>query len=266
MSLKTAQRTIALMRSGLPLLLLLPLAGLLACGSNATAVAGGGGLGAPTGDYILTISPGTVSAATFVGALTTAGTSVSGVLNYSNPAVCATSALVSFTGTIVNNVLTLTSGPFAGGAVTATIQLPLITDTTGAQNASGTIVIAGGTCAKASSPLNATFVQNFSGTYTGSLSGPNTGAVSLALTEGTANSTGQFPTTGIVNSFVSSNCNLGTPLSASGLVTGTSVQLTAGSTTISATPGGTSSTLNVNINSAALGCPAGTYSGTLTRQ
>ena len=254
------------MLSKLRFLLLMPLAALLACGTSSpsTAVAGSG---APTGDWVLVASPGTANASQFSGALTVTGTSATGVFGANSPAICTAGAQTfsAVTGSVVNNVLTLTSPSTSGGVMTATIQLPLITNSIGTQSASGTIQITGGTCVVASSPLVATYIPSFTGTYTGTLSGPVSGTATLTLTESSANASGQFPTTGVLSTFTSTNCSLGTAISTAGLVTGTSVQLAAGNTTITASAGSTASTLNVTFNGAP-GCATGTYTGTLTHQ
>ena len=261
----------ALMLSGLRFFLLLPLGALLACGSSLTPSSGGvvvtAGAGAPTGDWILTVAPGTAGSSTFVGALTVTGTKATGVFRlYSIGGACvSTSQDIPFTGSVVNSVLTLTSGVYSGSTATATIQLPLINNTAGIQNASGTLVVAGGTCALSSSPLTAAYVPDATGTWAGSLAGPVNGTVSLALSESAANVDGQFPTTATIT-FTGSTCSAA--VSVSGLFNGYSLQLTDTRTTPDTASFSTSTTPAAFSMSLASGatCPVGSYTGTLTHQ
>ena len=265
------------MRSGLHLFLLLPIAALLACSSSSSI--GNGGNGIATGDYVLTVAPGTANAATFTGALTVTGASATGVFRYTGTATQCVSTItdIPFSGSVVNNVLTLTSGSYSSSVATVVVQLPLVGNTGGATTANGTIQVAGGTCALSSSPLTLAFIPTISYTWSGTLAGPASGTASFSLLEGAANSDGQFPVTGTI-SFTSSTCSYSIPASVTGLVSGystqlvgtglpTNITLTAAIST-AASPA-TASILTANTSlpgTSALGCPTGAYSGTVTHQ
>jgi len=269
LSIKFLRRTMALMRSGLRLFLLLPLAALLACSSASSSI-GNGGSGITTGDYVLTVAPGTANAATFTGALTVTGASATGVFRYTGTATqCVSNTTdIPFSGSVVNNVLTLTSGSYSSSVATVVVQLPLVSNTGGTTTASGTIQVSGGTCTLSSSALTLAFIPTISYTWSGTLAGPASGTASFSLLEGAANSDGQFPVTGTI-SFTSSSCSFVTPVSVTGLVGGYSTQLTNI---------GLPTALNASISTAASpatasitttggsGCPAGAYSGTITHQ
>ena len=259
------------MRSGLHLLLLFPLSAILACSSGPTTPTGGSGNAPVTGNYLFTISPAASGATTFTGSLSVSGTSVSGVFQYFNPGtLCAPgSPDIPFTGVISNSVMTLTSGSFSGSVATLTIQLPLTTTTAGTIVASGTAVIAGGTCALASSPTVAAYVPSFTGTFGGTLAGPVTGTVSLGLTQSTANADGKFPINASVT-FTAPTCSFSLS-GITGLASGYNIQLGAGSSApnnqismnvaTSTTPG----TLSLTVLSG-LPCANGSYTGSITRQ
>lgn len=261
------------MRPGLRLLVLSPLAALLACSSSSPAT-NGGGFGAQTGGYVFSVAPGTTNASTFTGALNVVGTTVTGVFQYNSPSRCVSSGQdISFSGSVVNNVLTLTSGSFSGSVATAVIQLPLVANTGGTTAASGTIVVAGGTCALASSALTATLVPSVSANWIGTLTGPVSGTGTFSLTQAAANSDGQFPVSGTV-SFSSSTCSFSSAVTVAGLVSGYNTQLTgsnlpanvgltASISTATSPATATISTTN-SVTSTALGCPVGSYSGTIT--
>ena len=129
--------------------------------------------------------------------------SFSGVFRYTNPGtVCVSGAQdISFTGTFANSTLTLTSGSFSNSVATLTVQLPLITNNIGAQVTSGTAVIAGGTCALASTSLQATLYPSFAGAWTIALTSPTALTESLTVTQSaTADADGQFIASGTLNS------------------------------------------------------------------
>ena len=264
-----AQRTIWFMLFRLRFALLLPLAALLACGSTSPFVGGGA---FPAGDYVIVVAPGAAGTSTLAGALTVQGTSVTGVFRYTNPGtVCVSNGQdIPFAGSISNGVLTLTSGSFAGGAATLTLQ-PILTNNTGAQVGSGTAVIAGGTCALASSSVQTQYIPSFAGTWSSTLTGPATGTASIVFTESGANADGQFPATGSITftSPTQSTCNFSVPGSApiSGLVNGATLQVTnsSSSVTMTANAAGQAITLNVafNVTGSPSGC-LGNYTGTLT--
>jgi hypothetical protein len=172
---------------------------------------------------------------------------------------------IPFTGAIVNNVLTLTSGAYSGSVATVSVQLPLLANTAGIQSANGTIQVANGTCALSSSPLVATYVPPDAGTWTGSLTGPVNGTVSLAVTISAANADGQFPATGTAT-FTGSTCSVS--LTVSGLVSGYSLQLSDTRTTPDTVTLSTSNSpapFSMNLAGGQT-CPVGAYTGTVTQQ
>jgi hypothetical protein len=206
------------MHSRLRLLLLLPLATLIACGGS-TPVIGTVAYTPVTGDYVITVGVGTAGAANFNGNLTVSGTTVSGVFRYANVAACVPATQdIPFTGTFANSVLTLTSATFSNSVATFTIKLPLSNNTVGQQLASGTSVITGGTCALASSTLQAQLVPSFNGTWAVALTNPSATAT-LQVTQSAANADGQFPATGTIT------CAGSSPTALTGLVSGASLQL-----------------------------------------
>jgi hypothetical protein len=238
---------------------LLPLCALLACGSSGTANV----TAAPTlqtGDYILTISPNLAGATQLPGAISAgAGTnSVAAVFVYTNvqSAACG-QQVINLTGTLNpnSNVLTLTSTAFAGSTAVLTMQLPLGANSTGAIVGSGAAAITGGSCALASTTLQAQYIPAFSATWNGTL-GP--GAASFSVVEGSAaNADGQFP----IAITGSSACTSGTTLpTLTGLVTGTSIQAFANGISLFASPVDSSlHSLNVTLS-----CGTNLYSGTLS--
>lgn len=259
------------MRSRFRPLFLLPLATLLACGANSGSPLSttGGGFEPTTGDYVITVAPGTAGSSTFTGALTVSGTSVTGVFQYNNiGSNCVSSGQdIPFTGSIVNTVLTLTSASFSNSVATLTIQ-QFSENNLGASLASGTAVITGGTCALASTPLQAALIPTFSGVWSGMLSGPANGNVSLSIMQSAANADGQFTVSGAL-SFGGSSCSFSLN-GLSGLVRGNNMQLGNGSN-----PPDSEAGININVQSSPatmslsvyptnLGCPAGSYSGTVS--
>jgi hypothetical protein len=246
-----------LMRSRLRFTLLLPITALLACATSSTPTVTNPSYTPVGGDYVITVAAGTASASTFSGDLAVSGSSVSG------------SQDIPFTGTFANSTLTLTSSPFSSSVATINITLPLGTNTSGAQVASGTAVITGGTCALASTNAQAQLIPSFAGTWSGTLNGPVSGTASIVLTESAANSDGEFPATGGVTftSQASSQCNFSVPISApmSGLVSGSTLQVANSANTISITANAASGpvTFSVGYNTGSSACQ-GTYTGTLT--
>jgi hypothetical protein len=210
----------SIMLSRLRFLLLLPVATLIACGGASTPPIGTS-YTPVSGDYVITVGIGTAGQSTFTGNLLVTGTSVSGVFRYLNPGtICVSSSQdIPFTGSYQSNVLTLTSTAFSNSVATFTIKLPFGNNNLNQQLASGTAVIAGGTCALASSTLQAQFVTTFNGGWTISITSP-AATYPLAVTQSAANSDGEFPVTG------SLACG-GTLINLSGLVSGPNLQLSS---------------------------------------
>lgn len=222
----------ALMRFRLRLFLLLPLSALLACGSSTPTVT----IGPPSGDWVLNINSAT-AAGYFPGSLNIQGTNVSGVFQYVNPPTTCSPGTqpITVSGSISGSAMTLTSSSFGGSVATFTIQLPLNQNTT-PNYTFGTVQIAGGSCALASSPLNINYI-NYTGNYSGTLTGSTTvgqttvdvtGQVTLSVTAGLPNSAGQFMVSGASMSFASSLCSFSATDTLSGLITGYNVQLGSG--------------------------------------
>jgi hypothetical protein len=259
------------MRSRLRFTLLLPLAALVACsgsGSNSISVPGT----ATTGDYVIVVAPATAQASVLTGALTITGTSATGVFRYNNSGTFCVSPTqdIAFTGAIVNGTLTLTSASFVSSVATLTLPLPFGTNTSGQQVSTGTAVIAGGTCALASTTAKGQYIPSLSGTYSGTLAGPTSGTVSVTLNESSANSDGQFPTTVALTftSVTNSGCDFTIPISApvSGLLSGGTIQVST--PTISLSLNASSPPTVISVSYAASGASAtactGSYNGNIS--
>ena len=267
----SAQRTIGVMLSRLRFLLLLPIASLIACGASSTP-ATSASVNALAGDYVITAGVGTGSAANFTGALTVSGLSASGVFRYAPINNCVSNSQdIAFTGSSSNSVLTLTSAAFSGSVATLTIQLPFSQNNIGANLANGTSVITGGTCALASTALQAQLVSSYSDTWLATLTSPSAATATLVVTESsTPDQDGQFPANGILT-INASGCGAATPDNTfTGLVSGTGLQLKSGQTnvTISANNAGSpvSIAISGDINGSTLGSCATTYTGTMVVQ
>lgn len=262
------QRTIFPMLPRLRFFLLLPLAALLACGSNTST---GGGNYAPTsGDYVFNVTPaGGGSESSFAGDLVITGSSVAGVFRYDNPNSACVSGTqdISVSGTIASNVLTLTSGAFSSSVATFTIKLPFDSVSGGSQLATGTVAIAGGSCALASSTLQAVAIPTYNGTWTGSLTGPVNGNLSLQITQSAADADGQFPVIAAVT-YAGSTCSF-TVTGVTGLVSGYTLSLGNGSSApnneLAVSASATTSPVSVSlVTFSTPSCPAGVYSGNIT--
>jgi hypothetical protein len=130
------------------------------------------------------------------------------------------------------------------------IQLPLGENNIGAQVSTGTAVIAGGTCALASTTLQAQLYPSFTGAWTITLTNPNPGTASLSVTQAsTPDADGQFLTTGTLV-FNSTTTQL------TGLVYGPNLQLANANNTVTVNANAYASPVNVSI---------GSNSGTMTQ-
>jgi hypothetical protein len=275
------------MNTALRSLLLLPLAALIACGSSAPAV---GGTAATSGDYVLNVAPVSGSAATsFSGNLYIAGTSVSGSFLYNNANSSCNGQSFPVTGTInsTGTLMSLSSSAFtgslSGNTATLTLQLPLIAYTNSTYNTTGTAQIAAGTgtnCALASSTLTAQYLQPYSGSYAGTLTGPVTVSATIILGESipqalatSTSAAGLIPAYGTL-SFNGAACNFSQTLtnSLAGQISGYTLDLYQGTSSltspviVSASETTSPITFNVLIVSGTTACPAGSYSGTITPQ
>jgi hypothetical protein len=276
------------MNTALRSLLLLPLAALIACGSSAPAV---GGTAATSGDYVLNVAPVSgSSASSFSGNLYISGTSVSGSFLYNNANSSCNGQSFPVTGTInsTGTLMSLSSSAFtgslSGNTATLTLQLPLIGYTNSTYNTTGTAQIAAGTsgtnCALASSALTAQYLQPYTGSWIGTLTGPITVSATVILAESipqtlatSTSAAGVIPATGSL-SFNGAACNFSQTLtnSLAGQISGYTLDLYQGTSSltspviVSASETTSPITFNVLIVSGTTACPAGSYSGTITPQ
>jgi len=223
-------------------------------------------------------------ATSFTGALLASGTQITGNLQYNNPNSSCNGTGFSVIGSINANsgVLTLTSVAFSGSTATITVQLPMTFYSNGVTSAGGTAVIAGGSCALASTTLTAVDVPTFDELWTGAItSGSSTGTVSLSVnapfttaasnaTVLNANANGAFYATGSLT-LSGSGCSATTSLgNLTGLVSGYGLTLNAYDSssnlvaTVIANSSSTPASVSINLVSGSLGCPAGSYAGTIT--
>ena len=200
------------MRPGPRLLLLFPLAALLACGSNPTPSTPSSPYLNLSGDWVALATPNPSTPGVlptpiqdFMGALQSSGGTVTGTLHAISLSSCVllTQDLPA-TGTIdLNGDLTLTV-PIAGG--TATISATI---TTPESYTNGTWQIAGGTCAMPATAIEIAQFAPATGTYTGVLNVidtttglPVTGTatnVTISLDQSTTpNADGEFPLSGTI--------------------------------------------------------------------
>lgn len=247
------------MFSRLRFLLLFPVAALVACGGSYSPPVGTSFT--PTaGDYVLTVAPGTANAGYFSGNIAVSGSSVSGVFRYTNPGtVCVSGSQdIPFTGTFGNNVLTLTSATFSNSVATLSVHLPLSTNNIGADVSTGTALITGGTCALASSSLQAQLIPSYTGNWTVTITTPTSETLALSITESTtADADGQFTASGTIG------CGTGGAIALTGLVGGATMQLTnpllSTQSAITITANNAAVPATVNITGACAG------SGTMTQ-
>lgn len=232
------------MLSRLRFTLLLPLVASVACATSNSPTAVGGTSYTPTaGDYVFVVAAGTASASYFTGNLAVSGSAVSGVFRYTNPGTVCVSGTqdIPFTGTFANNTLTLTSTAFSNSVATLNVTLPLITNNIGAEVTSGTAAITGGTCALASTTLQATLYPSFAATWTITLTTPTAQTASLTVAQSAANADGQYPATGILS--IGS-----TQTSLSGLVSGQYLNLANTGLTVTLSANASASPVTVSIN------------------
>jgi hypothetical protein len=245
------------MLSRLRVLLLLPLSTLIACGGSSSPVTGTS-FTPVGGDYVITVGVGTAGQANFTGDLVVNdvsacnGSTVCGVFRYSSPSACVSGSQdIPFTGSFSGNTLTLTSASFSSSVATLAITLPLSANNLGQSLAGGTSVITGGTCAQASSTLQAQLMPSYGATWAATFTSPSAATASLVLTQSaTANQDGEFPATGTVN-INDPTCGItGLDTSYTGLVSGGNLQLKSSQynvTIIANTTGSSASPATVTI-------------------
>jgi hypothetical protein len=236
------------MLSRLRFTLLLPLVALVACAtSNPSTNVGGITYTPVAGNYILAVASTTAKSGYFTGNIAISGSAASGVFRFTNPGTVCVSGTqdIPFTGSFANNTLTLTSASFSNSVATLTIQLPLLTNSIGDQVANGTAVIAGGTCALASTTLQATLYPSFAGTWTIALTSPTALTETLTVTQAGPNADGQFPATG--------SLVYGTTTALTGIVSGPYLNLANTNSTISVSANEVASPITVSITSGTSG-------------
>jgi hypothetical protein len=282
------------MISRLRLLLLTPLAALLACSSHTI-------LPIPTtaaisGDYVLNVAPAVGSAATsFTGNLFISGSAVDGAFQYNNGNSACSGQSFPVVGTIGSNgVMTLSSssfaGSFSGNTATLTMQTPLDIISGELPNSSGTAQIAAGpgtNCTLASSTLTASLLTPYNGTWVGQVSGAASGTATLIVSEVLPGTPPQAPsaattTDGVIPVTASlafgGGCSFTSTIGMTGQISGYNLQLTQVSNgppvTVLVNNAQTIVSFSMTIPSGALnaagtaplGCPTGSYSGAITPQ
>jgi hypothetical protein len=220
--------------------------------------------------YFTTLYPGNIPQnIIYSGALSQSGANVTAVLHNS----CFSNQDVDFTGTEdASGNLTLTSNNLPGNVVAIK---GTITATGGViQTSSYAFTVTGATpCAPLTASLTGSQIPSFTGNFAGNINS-TTGAAAnftVALTQGTANTDGQFPLTGTVT-VSSSACSVTFPFtiffSGSGftanLTSSTGPASTAVFTATSVISGSPSFLSNVNV--AITGCNAGNFTGSLNKQ
>jgi hypothetical protein len=275
------------MISRVRLLLLTPLAALLACSSHAI-------LPIPTtaavsGDYVLNVTPVAGSAATsFTGNLNISGSAVDGAFQYNNPNSACNGHSFPVVGTIgTNGVMTLSSssfgGSFLGNTATITIQTPLDVLSGEAPNSSGTAQIAAGTgtnCTLASGTLTANYLSPYNGTWTGNVtSGVASGTATLIVAETIPVDTAQTPgaatqTQGLIPATASlafsgttttgQSCNFTAPVQLTGQISGYNLQLASVSPPITVLVNDDSTIVGMSMTVVGTGSCAGTFTGAVT--
>jgi hypothetical protein len=255
------------------LVFLLPLAALLACGSNGPLVSA-----VPTytfsGDWGATSTFVSLSIpiAGFFGSLSASGGTVSGTLVPITNASCgAASTGIAVSGSVdASGNLTVTL-PVGGGTASLNATLAANPQTL----VGGSYQIVGGTCAMSVTPMTIAEYAPLDGTYTGTfniLTTPTSGTatnVTAVLTQSiTPNANGMFPVTGTVTT--SGACTASFTLSNSvvwgGFLTASD---SSGYYVVvgSFNPAGTTAQLAVFANkNATTGCPSWEFAGALTRQ
>jgi hypothetical protein len=267
-------------------LFLLPLAALLACGSNPSSPAPPTLSGNWEADSVQFLNyPGVPTLIHFAGPLQFSNGTVTGTITttilggvYANGSLapgCAPSAPpTSVTGTLdANNNLILTV-PLAGGMATLTATLSS-TPTTAVE---GSFQIVGGSCAAGASTMSIALYIPVLGTFTGSLDVADDPVIktqmSAVLNQSTTPTNGQYPLSGIVT--LTGACNTTFTLNpADSFVIGNSISASTAPLPVTLGPVLTGTTdptadrisfvLFQDVTQPPTPC-VGPYSGTLTRQ
>jgi hypothetical protein len=262
---------------------LLPLATLLACGSNPAATPPVSNYPSFSGDWraYTTANPTSTPINGFVGVLSASGGTVSGSLipfpYPTSPCLSIGTTPIPVAGTISSSGNMTITLPVAGGTATLNATLTSNLETL----VSGTYQIVGGSCAMSAAPMQVAEIAPLNGTYTGTVSvldsfglpNPSTATnITAALTQSTApNAEDMYPVTGTVTA--TGACALSFTLSANSFVWGGTLLAgdSSGSYSLAGSfdPTGTTSPVAVfSTLTSSSSCPyAGQYfDGTLTRQ
>jgi hypothetical protein len=205
-------RVLTLVARGRRILLMMPLAAVIGCGSGLTPPASTGPYLNLNGNWEAIGTSGippalTTPIAAFMGALQSSGGVVTGTLrafdasNFLNPCVPFTQGL-PVTGTLSSGGNLVLTVPISGGTATLTATLGSTLQTF----ATGTWQIVGGDCAMPSTSMAITQFAPVTGTYVGtltsSLGSPTVSStITAVLTQSaTPDAEGQFPLTGTVTS------------------------------------------------------------------
>jgi len=155
-----------------------------------------------------------------------------------------------------------------GASSTPTTGTSLNANNVGANLASGTSVITGGTCALTSSTLRAQLIPSYSATWTATLTSPAAATASLVLAESSnPNQDGEFSTTGVLT-FSPTGCGSSPPDSTfTGLVSGANLQLKSAQYNVTVAANNAAPPVTVTIggdfNGASLNACNTTYTGTM---
>jgi len=207
----------------------------------------------------------------YVGALTSQGTAISGVLRTNT--CFAANQDIAFAGSLdAKGNLTLTSTNLSGNVVTLTATLGSTIGTLA--SGPGTLAITGSTpCAPVTASIYGNQFAPLTGTFTGTMTSTSSATVTAAATltqSTTANSDGLFSESGTLN--ISAGAGCGDTFPVSGFFAGSpfSATLTSNSgppatATFSAgVPYG--NTVSASVTIVSTGCAAGSFAGNLTKQ
>lgn len=220
--------------------------------------------------YFTTLYPGNIPQnIIYAGALNQQGTSVAAVLQNS----CFSPLAIDLSGTEdASGNLALTSTNLPNNVVT--IKGTVSTSGGVIQNSNYAFTVTGSApCAPLSASLTGSQIPSFTGNFAGSLSSTlgATATFAAALTQGSANTVGEFPLTGTVT-VSSSACSVTFPVNIAFAGAGFTTNLTSSSgptstSVFTAGPVTSSSPIVLaNINIAITGCNAGTFTGSLNKQ
>jgi hypothetical protein len=207
----------------------------------------------------------------YVGALTTQGTAISGVLRTNT--CFAANQDIAFTGSLdAKGNLSLTSSNLSGNVVAITATLGTSTGTLA--SGPGTLAITGATpCAPITASIYGNQFALLTGTFAGTMASTSSATVTATATltqSTTANSDGLFTESGTLN--ISAGAGCGNTFPVSGFFAGSPFSATL---TSNSGPPATATfnvgvpygnTVSASVNIVSTGCAAGSFAGNLTRQ